>query len=66
MSSRTKQAVRSSRKYQEDERTKSYVFGGCQRKAYEIKNQKAQKKTIKDMFKQMLKNGKAFFKKGEK
>lgn len=66
MSSRTKHAVRSSRKYQENERTKAYVFGGCVKRAYELKTQKEQKKTIKDMFHQMLKGIKNPFKKGDK
>lgn len=66
MSSRTKHTVRSSRKYQENERTKAYVFGGCVKRAYELKTQKEQKKTFKDMFHQMLENGNKLFKKGEK
>ena len=66
MSSITKHAARSSRKYQENERTKAYVFGGCVKRAYELKTQKEQKKTIKDMFHQMLENGKKLFKKGDK
>lgn len=66
MSSRTKHAVRSSRKYQENERTKAYVFNGYVNYANQIKTQKEQKKTFKDMFHQMLKDIKNPFKKGDK
>ena len=66
MSSRTKHAVRSSRKYQENERTKAHVFSWYVNYANELKTQKEQKKTFKDMFHQMLENGKKLFKKGEK
>lgn len=66
MSSRTKHAVRSSRKYQENERTKAYTFNGYSRRANQLKTQKEQKKTFKDMLRQMLENGKKLFKKGDK
>lgn len=66
MSSRTKHAVRSSRKYQENERTKAYVFNGYSRRANQLKTQKEQKKTFKDMFHQMLNGIKNPFKKGDK